>query len=99
MPRATCHARSKPTTSTHGPPPTSGFPEIPLMEDVAMSKRLKRVSRPLCLTARVVTSGRRWQEHGVIRTVLLMWQLRLAYFFGAEPAALARRYGYGPRDG
>jgi rSAM/selenodomain-associated transferase 2 len=76
-----------------------GFPDQPLMEDIALSKRLKRLGRPLCLAARVTTSGRRWETHGVIRTVLLMWRLRLAYFFGAEPAALARRYGYIPRDG
>lgn len=71
-----------------------GFAAIPLMEDIALSKRLKRVSRPLCLRECVVTSGRRWENHGVLNTVLLMWRLRLAYFFGADPQALARRYGY-----
>jgi rSAM/selenodomain-associated transferase 2 len=76
-----------------------GFPDIALMEDVAMSKRLKRVSRPLCLAARVTTAGRRFDERGVVRTVLLMWRLRLSFWLGAEPAALARRYGYAPRDG
>jgi rSAM/selenodomain-associated transferase 2 len=76
-----------------------GFPDIALMEDVALSKRLKRLSRPLCLAARVVASGRRFDERGVIRTVLLMWRLRLSFWLGAEPAALARRYGYVPRDG
>jgi rSAM/selenodomain-associated transferase 2 len=76
-----------------------GFPDIPLMEDIELSRRLKRVSRPLCLAARVTTSGRRWDERGVIRTILLMCRLRLAHFFGAEPASLARRYGYVPRDG
>ena len=75
-----------------------GFPDIPVMEDVALSKRLKRIGRPLCLVARARTSGRRWTKHGVIRTILLMWRLRLAYGLGAEPAALARRYGYAPRD-
>jgi rSAM/selenodomain-associated transferase 2 len=70
------------------------FPAIPLMEDIALSKRLKRVSRPLCLRACAVTSGRRWDKNGVISTVLLMWRLRLAYFFGADPKALGRRYGY-----
>jgi hypothetical protein len=75
-----------------------GFPDIPLMEDVALSKRLKRIGKPLCLAARARTSGRRWTQHGVIRTILLMWRLRLAYALGAEPAALARRYGYMPRD-
>jgi rSAM/selenodomain-associated transferase 2 len=72
-----------------------GFPAIELMEDIALCKRLKRVGRPLCLRQRVVTSGRRWEEHGVIRTMVLMWRLRLAYFFGADPAELARQYGHG----
>lgn len=69
-----------------------GFPGIPLMEDVALSRRLNRVGRPLCLRARAVTSGRRWERHGVLPTILLMWRLRLAYYFGADPARLARRY-------
>ena len=76
-----------------------GFPDIPLMEDIALSRRLRRLGRPLCLRECVTASGRRWERHGVARTILLMWRLRLAYFLGAEPAALARRYGYGPRDG
>lgn len=69
-----------------------GFPEIPLMEDVALSKALKRISRPACLRARVITSGRRWERHGTLRTILLMWRLRLAYALGADPRHLARRY-------
>jgi rSAM/selenodomain-associated transferase 2 len=69
-----------------------GFPEIPLMEDVALSKALRRRSRPACLRARVVTSGRRWERGGTLRTVLLMWRMRLAYSLGADPQALARRY-------
>jgi rSAM/selenodomain-associated transferase 2 len=75
-----------------------GFPQIPLMEDIALSKALKRHGRPLCLRESVVTSGRRWETHGVLRTTLLMWRLRLLYFLGADPAALARRYGYGGTD-
>ena len=71
-----------------------GFPPIALMEDVALSARLKRLGRPLCLTARVTTSGRRWRAQGTLRTMLMMWRLRLAYFFGADPAKLARQYGY-----
>ena len=71
-----------------------GFPAIPLMEDIALCKRLKRVSRPLCLREFVVTSARRWESNGVITTILLMWRLRLAFFFGADPKDLARRYGY-----
>lgn len=72
-----------------------GFPPIALMEDIALCKALKRISRPLCLRERVVTSGRRWERHGIVRTVFLMWGLRLAFAFGAHPRALARRYGYG----
>jgi hypothetical protein len=64
------------------------------MEDIELCKRLRRVSRPLCLRERVVTSGRRWEKDGVLNTVVLMWRLRLAYFLGADPKALARRYGY-----
>jgi rSAM/selenodomain-associated transferase 2 len=75
-----------------------GFPSIALMEDIAVSTRLKRVSRPLCLRARVTTSGRRWRKHGVLRTILLMWRLRLAYFFGADPAHLADQYGDATRQ-
>jgi rSAM/selenodomain-associated transferase 2 len=75
-----------------------GFPDIALMEDVALSHSLKKLSSPLCLRMRVVTSGRRWQRHGLLRTILLMWRLRLAFFLGARPAALARLYGYVPRE-
>lgn len=71
-----------------------GFPEIPLMEDIALSKALKRLSPPLCLSAQVSTSGRRWDRNGFWRTVFLMWRLRLSYFLGADPADLARAYGY-----
>jgi rSAM/selenodomain-associated transferase 2 len=70
----------------------AGFPEIALMEDIAMAKRLKRMGRPLCISSPVVTSGRRWEEHGVMKTIVLMWCLRLAYFLGANPARLARSY-------
>ncbi len=69
-----------------------GYPDLPLMEDIALSRRLKRLCRPYCIGTPVVTSGRRWEHHGVLRTVVLMWRLRLAYYFGAEPAGLALRY-------
>lgn len=72
-----------------------GYPPIPLMEDVALSRLLKRKGRPLCLRARVVTSGRRWEANGLLRTIVLMWRLRLAYFLGADPAILAQRYRHG----
>lgn len=73
------------------------FPEIPLMEDIALSHALRRASRPICLAERVTTSGRRWEKHGILRTIFLMWRLRAAYFLGADPAKLAVRYGYAPR--
>jgi rSAM/selenodomain-associated transferase 2 len=75
------------------------FPEIALMEDVALSKRLKRIGPPLCLSAQVTTSGRRWDQCGVFRTTALMWRLRLSYFLGAEPETLARRYDSMLRNG
>ena len=69
-----------------------GFPEQPLMEDIEMSKRLRTLSRPACLRERVITSGRRWEARGVWSTIVLMWRLRWAYWRGASPQALARRY-------
>lgn len=69
-----------------------GYPEIPLMEDIALSKILKRHARPACLRARVETSSRRWEDRGLLRTLFLMWELRLRFFLGADPADLARRY-------
>lgn len=71
-----------------------GFAPVALMEDIALSRALLRQGRPACLHAVVHTAGRRWETRGVWRTVLLMWQLRLAYFLGADPAQLALRYGY-----
>lgn len=71
---------------------SGGFPDIALMEDVALSKRLRREVSPRCLRAKVLTSGRRWLRGGVLRTVLLMWSLRLAYVFGLAPTTLARWY-------
>jgi len=69
-----------------------GFPDQPLMEDIALSALLRKQSRPLCLRPPVVTSSRRWEQQGPWRTILLMWRLRLAYFFGASPEALHDRY-------
>jgi len=74
-----------------------GFPDIPLMEDIALSRRLKRAGRPLCLRERAVTSGRRWESRGVLRVVVLMWRLRLAYCLGGDPVRLAAAYGDGAR--
>ena len=72
-----------------------GYPEISLMEDVALSRKLRQSARPLCLRERAVVSTRRWARHGILVTTLLMWRLRLAYFLGADPERLARIY-YGP---
>ncbi|MBU6439408.1 MAG: TIGR04283 family arsenosugar biosynthesis glycosyltransferase [Betaproteobacteria bacterium] len=69
-----------------------GFPRQDLMEDVEISRRLRRLGRPASLRLRVRTSSRRWLRHGVLRTVLLMWWLRLRYALGAEPTLLARLY-------
>jgi rSAM/selenodomain-associated transferase 2 len=74
-----------------------GFPELPLMEDIAICRRLKQHGRPACLRERVTTSARRWERQGVWRTIFLMWRLRAAYFFGADPRELAILYGYRPR--
>jgi rSAM/selenodomain-associated transferase 2 len=74
-----------------------GFPDIPLMEDIAISRRLRKRGGPACLPQKVVTSGRRWDRHGVWRTIRLMWWLRLRFFLGADPHRLAIEYGYGPR--
>jgi rSAM/selenodomain-associated transferase 2 len=70
-----------------------GFPDLPLMEDIAISRRLKRLCRPFCIATPAVTSGRRWEQNGMFRTILLMWRLRLSYYLGVDPARLARRYG------
>lgn len=69
-----------------------GFAEIALMEDIAFSREMKRRGPPACLRERVRTSGRRWEAHGVLRTIVLMWRLRLLYFLGVPPDRLARRY-------
>ena len=69
-----------------------GFPLQPLMEDIELSRRLKRLGLPACLRARVRTSGRRWEQRGVWRTILLMWRLRWRYWRGASPDSLARAY-------
>ena len=71
---------------------SGGFDDIPLMEDVAYCKRLRRLQAPLIIEAPVLTSSRRWEEGGVVPTVLRMWLLRLAYFLGVAPATLWRYY-------
>lgn len=71
------------------------YPEIALMEDIALSKALKKISPPVCLNAKVTSSGRRWERYGIYRTILLMWSLRLCYFFGADPQLLTALYSRG----
>jgi rSAM/selenodomain-associated transferase 2 len=69
-----------------------GFPQIQLMEDIALSRLLRRRHRPLCLRTPLISSSRRWEHRGIGRTVLLMWRLRLAYALGADPRRLVERY-------
>ncbi len=69
-----------------------GFPLQPLMEDIELSRRLKRLGRPACLRERVRTSGRRWEQRGVWRTIFLMWRLRWRYWRGESAARLAEAY-------
>ena len=68
------------------------FPQIPLMEDVVFSKRLRELAWPVCVRQHVTTSSRRWEHRGVFRTVLLMWRLRLLFFLGVSADKLARQY-------
>ncbi|MFB3083725.1 MAG: TIGR04283 family arsenosugar biosynthesis glycosyltransferase [Gammaproteobacteria bacterium] len=69
-----------------------GFPEIDLMEDIAISRALKHHGPPLCLKACVVASSRRWEQYGIFRTVVKMWYLRMAYMLGADPSKLSQQY-------
>lgn len=69
-----------------------GFPDQPLMEDITLSQRLRTLSRPLCLSEWVVTSGRRWEAGGVWSTIFLMWRLRWAYWRGVPASELAKAY-------
>ena len=68
------------------------FPSIALMEDIAISRKLRRISRPTCISQALITSSRRWESAGCMATILLMWRLRLLYFFGTDPEKLARIY-------
>lgn len=71
---------------------TEGFDDIPLMEDVAYCKRLRRLAAPVVTGQPVVTSSRRWEERGILRTVVTMWLLRLAYVLGVSPHRLHQFY-------
>ncbi len=69
-----------------------GFPEIVLMEDIAMSRSLKKICTPLCLKQKVITSSRRWEKHGIVSTIVKMWWLRFSYYIGIDPVRLASQY-------
>ncbi len=69
-----------------------GYADIPLMEDIVLSRNLRRVSRPVRITAKLVTSSRRWEKKGILKTVLLMWWLRLLFWLGVRPEKLVKMY-------
>ena len=69
-----------------------GIPDQLLMEDIELSKRLRRIAKPTRVRTLLGTSSRRWEQDGIVRTILLMWELRLRYFLGASPEVLAARY-------
>jgi rSAM/selenodomain-associated transferase 2 len=69
-----------------------GFPLLPIMEDIALSRRLRHLGRPQQIDKPLLTSSRRWEKHGVLRTIITMWGLRLGYFLGVDPQRLARFY-------
>lgn len=69
-----------------------GYEEIPLMEDISLSRKLKCIVKPVNLRQTVITSSRRWETRGIIRTLFTMWYLRLLYFFGIHPEQLVRKY-------
>jgi len=71
---------------------SGGFPNIPIMEDIELCKRLKKHSRPICLQDAVTTSSRKWEQQGIIETILLMWRLRALYFFGVSAEKLVKQY-------
>ncbi len=75
---------------------TGGFPEIPLMEDVELSRRMRRAGKTILLAQHVESSGRRWEEWGPLRTILFMWRLRIGYLLGMSPSRCAEAYRGGP---
>ena len=77
----------------------SGFPAIPLMEDIAISKKLKKFKAPYCVKSPVITSSRRWEVHGTWKTILLMWWIRWQYSIGVSPDKLRQQYYGAANDG
>ena len=69
-----------------------GFPPLPLMEDIEISKKLKKKAKPVCVDKKITTSSRRWENKGIARTILLMWKIRLLYFFGMDADQLGKMY-------
>jgi len=69
-----------------------GYSEIPLMEDIELSKKLKTLSQPVCIKEKIITSSRRWEQKGILSTVFLMWQLRFLYWLGVSAKKLAALY-------
>jgi len=69
-----------------------GYPEIPLMEDIAICKMARRKAKPVVISAAITSSTRRWQDNGIISTVFLMWTLRFAFWLGVDPGRLHRIY-------
>ena len=73
-----------------------GYPEIPLMEDVELSRRMRRAGKTVLLPLRVESSGRRWEAWGPLRTVLFMWRIRIGHLLGRTPSRCAEAYRRGP---
>ena len=69
-----------------------GYADLPLMEDIDLSKRLKHAQTPVCLHNTLTASSRRWEQKGIVRTIVMMWYLRLAWFLGVPATRLASRY-------
>jgi len=72
-----------------------GYSDIALMEDINLCSKLKKITPPICLKVKVTSSGRRWEQFGILKTILLMWSLRLRYFFGENPDTLSTLYSKG----
>ena len=70
----------------------NGYSELPLMEDISLSKKLKKVSKPVCLKDKLTTSSRRWEKYGILSTIFLMWKLRFLYWLGVSADKLAAQY-------
>ena len=70
----------------------NGYADIPLMEDVEISSRLKQISAPACIGQKVTSSSRRWEKHGIARTTVLYWKLRFCYGIGFDPRELVKQY-------